>query len=310
MPDLSQFRVEFSQLFPTASAGRIALCRAVRAVRRHPRSAAHVHDFFELSFVQAGHYDLMQPGRSAVRLKAAEMFLLPPRQLHYERYTRDVRPRVGWIGFSLPGDSRLALAIAEQAGRRLAQPATADNLEQLAAEILFEQSSRLAGWEEKLTAALARLLVIILRAAPRRSLNSTAKTAAAARAESADSSPAGKPAVPPHAAELVDAAAHYLEEHCAEDVSIGAVAASFGSSHAHFSSLFRRRLGVSPRRFLIAARLNRARRLLAAGKLTHAAIAQDCGFYDEAHFSRAFRELTGVPPSRYQRTPDDIRAAL
>lgn len=268
----------FSQVPAEVARSRVCLCRAVRAVRRHPRSATHAHDFFEVAFVKRGRYRLMQPGRAAIVVEAGQMLLLPPGAIHYERYERGRCPRVGWLGFSVPEPSGMATHLRALAGGPLPQPS--EDLEMLAAEILREQAARPPAWELKVQAALTRLLVLLLR-----------QPLAGARPPEA---------APPHLSAVLTAAAHHLEEHCGEAISIRDFAAAQGFSHAHFSAQFRRHLGLSPRRYLITARLNRARRLLEEGALTHAAIAAACGFYDEAHFSRAFRDLTGQSPRAYR----------
>lgn len=276
--------MNFSQLAEDAAAARMTLCRPVRAVRRYPRSATHAHDFYELAFVCRGSYRLMQPGRPALRVDAGRMILLPPGAIHYERYERGVVPRVGWLGFSVPEERRAARHL--QALAHVPMPQPDEDLERLAEEILREQAGRPPGWELKVQAAVTRLLVLLMR-----------QPVAGEARERAAVGPGRRG--PNHLAGPLMAAAHYLEEHCGEAISIARLAAEQGLSPAYFSEQFRRLLGSSPRRYLITARLNRARRLLEEGRLTHAAIAQECGFYDEAHFSRAFRALTGLAPGKY-----------
>lgn len=278
--------MQFSQIEAEIMAARITLCRPVRPVRRFPRSAAHGHDFFELGFVRRGHYELMQPGRAAVRVEAGQMVLLPPGAIHYERYERGILPRVGWLGFSVPPGGRLAARLHALAGEP--RPVPPENLELLADEIMHERAVRPPGWELKVAAAVTRLIVLL----GRQPLAGGGRRRSPRRAA---------PGVPVHLVGQLMAAAHHLEEHCRERIVIAEFAAGQGLSPAYFAAQFRRHLGVSPRQYLITARLNLARRRLAEGALTHAAIAQECGFHDEAHFSRAFRALTGLPPRRYQR---------
>jgi len=48
-----------------------------------------------------------------------------------------------------------------------------------------------------------------------------------------------------------------------------------------------------------------ARRLLRDSRVSLAAIATECGFFDQAHFSRAFRKLHATTPGQYRRTRND-----
>jgi AraC-like DNA-binding protein len=63
---------------------------------------------------------------------------------------------------------------------------------------------------------------------------------------------------------------------------------------------FKRELGVTPHRYLVALRLNRARELLARG-VAAADVASILGFADQAHFTRAFKSSVGLTPNRYAR---------
>ena len=55
--------------------------------------------------------------------------------------------------------------------------------------------------------------------------------------------------------------------------------------------------GRSPLRHIIAARIDRARELLAAGELSVSAVAERCGFASPYYFSRLFKKVTGCTPS-------------
>jgi transcriptional regulator GlxA family with amidase domain len=59
---------------------------------------------------------------------------------------------------------------------------------------------------------------------------------------------------------------------------------------------------VPLREWIIRARLERARRPLAAGPLLPVAtVASRCGFTNATHFTRRFRDAYGIPPSEWQR---------
>jgi AraC-like DNA-binding protein len=94
------------------------------------------------------------------------------------------------------------------------------------------------------------------------------------------------------------------------DVAIGALAS--GVSPRHFTDLFARSVGLTPKRF---ARVRRFQRAL--GHLTEAAppsglatIALAAGYADQAHFTREFVAFTGVSPSRYRSLAPAYRGHL
>ncbi len=71
-------------------------------------------------------------------------------------------------------------------------------------------------------------------------------------------------------------------------------------SPEHFSRVFHKVTGQSPRDFLLHTRLMRARHLLAETDLSMAEIAEQLGYADLFFFSRQFKQKVGIPPSTYR----------
>jgi AraC family transcriptional regulator len=68
----------------------------------------------------------------------------------------------------------------------------------------------------------------------------------------------------------------------------------------HFARRFKVSTGLSPHRFVVRERIERAKHLLAAGGVPVAAIGRDVGFRTPSHFTSAFHRITGVTPSAYR----------
>ncbi|MEU2233683.1 helix-turn-helix domain-containing protein [Streptomyces vietnamensis] len=90
-------------------------------------------------------------------------------------------------------------------------------------------------------------------------------------------------------------------------IPIHAVASETGWSMRHLESRFREQLGIGPKQLARVLRLNRAIRLLTAGRPA-AETAAECGLYDQAHLSREFTALTGMPPGRFLAGRDTASA--
>jgi AraC family transcriptional regulator len=69
----------------------------------------------------------------------------------------------------------------------------------------------------------------------------------------------------------------------------------------HFARTFRTAMRCTPGEYLRTLRLQRAVRLLTTSKLPLAAVANDCGFADQAHLTRRFRAAFGVPPAVFRQ---------
>lgn len=88
----------------------------------------------------------------------------------------------------------------------------------------------------------------------------------------------------------------FMEDNLAQDLSLSQVADVAGLSASHFKTLFRRSLGVSPHRYLIRRRIERAAVLLRERKLSIAEIALETGFCHQSHLARHMRRILGVSP--------------
>ncbi len=93
--------------------------------------------------------------------------------------------------------------------------------------------------------------------------------------------------IPAKAERAVRIAREYLDEAC-DLPSSATLERLTGLSRFELARQFRKCLGTSPHRYATMRRLDRARRLIAAGaSLAEAAAA--CGFADQSHMTRQFR---------------------
>jgi AraC-like DNA-binding protein len=83
-------------------------------------------------------------------------------------------------------------------------------------------------------------------------------------------------------------------------VTLADLAALVNLSRSHFARVFMRSLGMSPHRWLLLRRVERAKDLLKAA-LPLAEIAAACGFVDQSHFNRVFTRIEGVTPGAWRR---------
>ncbi|MFS2099413.1 helix-turn-helix domain-containing protein [Variovorax sp. Varisp85] len=93
----------------------------------------------------------------------------------------------------------------------------------------------------------------------------------------------------------------FLMAHLASDVSLAEVARECGLSRSHFSKAFKQTFGQAPHAWLVAQRVDAARRLLRQPDLPIAEIAATCGFADQSHLTRVFSAHIGTPPARWRR---------
>lgn len=68
----------------------------------------------------------------------------------------------------------------------------------------------------------------------------------------------------------------------------------------YLSSLFSANSGETIERYFIRERIEKAKKLIAAGELSFLQISYEMGFSSVHHFSSQFKKVTGITPSQYK----------
>jgi AraC-like DNA-binding protein len=97
-------------------------------------------------------------------------------------------------------------------------------------------------------------------------------------------------------------AIRYLEEQFRDHIQLSDLADHCDLSSTHIHRLFQRLLRMSPAEYLLALRLQEARRLLATTDEPLSEIALSTGFFDQSHFTKRFRKMTGMTPTQFRKT--------
>jgi AraC family transcriptional regulator len=93
----------------------------------------------------------------------------------------------------------------------------------------------------------------------------------------------------------------YIEQHLGEDLSLEALASEVNLSPLYLARAFRTAVGQTPHQYVVARRIEHARRLLAGTTLPIAEISLASGFSSQSHLSHWFRRVVGVTPAAYRR---------
>lgn len=101
---------------------------------------------------------------------------------------------------------------------------------------------------------------------------------------------------------MMDRVAAYLSLHLGETITVKQMAELVHLSPSRFTVLFREMYGVSPYRYLLELRIERAIEMMQTPDLRLSQIALYCGFQTVQHFSIAFRKVIGITPSVYRKT--------
>lgn len=93
----------------------------------------------------------------------------------------------------------------------------------------------------------------------------------------------------------------WIIEHPDADLSVAALAGMVGMSERNFARCFRREVGQSPGRYVVAARVEAARRLLEETDRGVADVAGTCGFGTAETMRRTFLRTVGCGPLELRR---------
>ncbi|MDJ0779230.1 MAG: GlxA family transcriptional regulator [Gammaproteobacteria bacterium] len=96
---------------------------------------------------------------------------------------------------------------------------------------------------------------------------------------------------------MISRVVHLMERNLRSPLGISQLAAAVGLSERSLLRRFRATLGIGPRQYYRALRLDAGRRLLDNSDLSVTEIAIACGFDSRGSFTRAFRQVFGIPPS-------------
>lgn len=93
----------------------------------------------------------------------------------------------------------------------------------------------------------------------------------------------------------------FIEANLTGNPSISDLARECDLSPSYFAEAFKETLGVSPHKWLLGRRVERAKAMLRDTEASLAAIALDCGFFDQSHFSRVFARFENCSPAAWRR---------
>jgi len=98
----------------------------------------------------------------------------------------------------------------------------------------------------------------------------------------------------------LQAVLNFVHDNPAGQLSVSRLAALAEVSQAHFCRIFRSAMGVPPHRYVLATRLDLARKLLTQSSLPISRIAEESGFSSQSHLTACFRAAHSTTPAQYR----------
>ncbi|VBB07260.1 transcription regulator hth arac- type [Lucifera butyrica] len=104
--------------------------------------------------------------------------------------------------------------------------------------------------------------------------------------------------------DLVRSAQAILRQVYTKPVDLNIIARQLNTSPSHFTRLFKRSTGITPRQYIMNSRVKKACSLLRQTNAGILEIACLAGFQSASNFHRCFKEQTGLTPQEYRKGGD------
>lgn len=93
---------------------------------------------------------------------------------------------------------------------------------------------------------------------------------------------------------------NYINDYLNRNLHIAEMANLVQISPYYFSRLFKQSIKVTPHKYVIQCRIEKAKQLLKKPDLSITYISEQVGFHDHSHFSKTFCKIVGVTPKKYR----------
>jgi AraC-like DNA-binding protein len=93
-----------------------------------------------------------------------------------------------------------------------------------------------------------------------------------------------------------------MKMHFTEGITVTEAAEHAGVERTHFSKLFLRKFGVSPKEYLESLVMKEAERMVGESSYSISEIALSVGFPDLYSFSKAFKRNYGISPTVFRES--------
>lgn len=101
-------------------------------------------------------------------------------------------------------------------------------------------------------------------------------------------------------AEAINEVIYYINEHPSENLTVEQMAQMASFSKYHFIRIFQETIGMTPRQYVIASRMDYARYLLKSTSLPVKEVGYNIGYTSGSMFCATFKKIHGVTPSEYR----------
>lgn len=98
----------------------------------------------------------------------------------------------------------------------------------------------------------------------------------------------------------IDEVLDCIHENLDKNLNIAGLAEQFAMDAKQFYYLFRKKVGISPKKYILNYQMKRAKELIIENDLSMMEVSAKVGFDDSLHFSRIFKQHVGLSPTAFR----------
>ena len=104
------------------------------------------------------------------------------------------------------------------------------------------------------------------------------------------------------ARQIIEAARSFVLANLSDpSLSVAQIARHVQISEGHLRRLFHQKYGISPMKYIVEARMKKAKALLELEGIQICDVARQVGYSSSAYFCSIFHSMTGITPARYRQ---------
>ena len=246
----------------------------------------HTHSHAELIYVESGEILFECSGRKYLA-SAGDLLIIGRMENHGTHVLKEPYHRLCVnISYDTAADNdreHRLFSIIQNVGQqndRVLHIGKDSGIDKLMSEIIAEYYGSSPCRDEMLSALAAKLLVTIYR------IQFASRTANVKRIN-----------------EKVLQIQQYIDGNFTENISVEKLAQENFMSPDHLTRCFKEMTGYSPKQYIIACRLQYARKLILSEDMSVKEAAFECGFCDVNHFIRSFKKYYNETPGKFMKHP-------
>ncbi len=102
--------------------------------------------------------------------------------------------------------------------------------------------------------------------------------------------------------DYIERALEFIHSEYMHDITVEQIAKSLSLDRTYFAVIFKNKVGLSPKRYIINYRMNIASSLLKKNDVSVSVVANSVGYSDLYTFSKMFKLHFGISPKKYKET--------